>query len=181
MFQPWHFTWTSDKQRLRGRKLLKNVAHVRPIVSKQFGGGQGTGSGVKELCRHIPNSLTGWLRQLHQASASTSTSSLVHIVIIIGHIMRLISINLSVPTLRRELLNFTQSRPHTHRVLRPSSILRRFFVCSQLPNKIFSCWESLTSLQTRFFGLVVSLCSLMRQMRCCQVSCACVSPISPAT
>jgi len=125
--------------------------------------------------------LTGWLRQLHQASASTSTSSLVHIVIIIGHIMRLISINLSVPTLRRELLNFTQSRPHTHRVLRPSSILRRFFVCSQLPNKIFSCWESLTSLQTRFFGLVVSLCSLMRQMRCCQVSCACVSPISPAT
>jgi len=56
MFQPWHFTWTSDKQRLRGSKLLKNVAHVRPIVSKQFGGGQGTGSGVKELCRHIPNS-----------------------------------------------------------------------------------------------------------------------------
>jgi len=51
-----------------------------------------------------------------------------------------------------------------------------FFVCRQLPNKIFSCWESLTSLQTRFLGFVVSLCSLMRQIRGCQVSCARFSP-----
>jgi len=73
MFQLGIFPELKTNRQFGVGKLLKNVAHVQPIVSKQS---RGRSPGVESrnfaATSQIP--LTGWQRQLHRASTSTSTS-----------------------------------------------------------------------------------------------------------
>jgi len=74
MFQLGIFPELKTNRQCGVGKLLKNVAHVQPIVSKQSTGrSPGVESRNFAATSQIP--LTGWQRQLHLASTSTSASS----------------------------------------------------------------------------------------------------------
>lgn len=181
MFPPWHFpNLKTIREWVRRRKLLKNVAHVQPIVSKHFSGRGGAWGKSRNFAAISRIPLTGGQRQLHQASRLPHKHPHPHHhhhrAHHEAHQHQLVCPYIAPRATKFHAITTTHTKSL---VLLQFSLL--FFLCAaNCLIKYLVAGSHWQVCRQGSSGFVVSLCSLMRLTRGRQVSCACFSPSESA-